>query len=177
MDADLDALVTALYVTIDDLLKQHPERIPPRPSVGFVPHIADAELLTLAIMQALLGFTSERRWLRHARGHLLVMFPDLPGQSGYNKRLRALAATMAWLTTQLAAMTSIGDDDTWVADSTPVECGRSRETAKRSDLAGWAEYGYCASHSRYFWGLRLHLVCTLHGLPVGWALTGCRPPR
>lgn len=66
---------------------------------------------------------------------------------------------------------------TWVADSTPVECGRSRETAKRSDLAGWAEYGYCASHTRYFWGLRLHLVCTLHGLPLGWALVGAKTDR
>ena len=65
-------------------------------------------------------------------------------------------------------------DDVWVVDSTPVECGRSRETAKRSDLAGWAEYGYCASHSRYFWGLRLHLVCTLSGLPVAFALTGAK---
>jgi len=55
-----------------------------------------------------------------------------------------------------------------------VECGRSRETVKRSDLAGWAEYGYCASRSRYFWGLRLHLVCTLHGLPVAFALTGAK---
>ena len=62
----------------------------------------------------------------------------------------------------------------WVVDSTPVECGRSRETARRSDLAGWAEYGYCASHSRYFWGLRLHLVCTLQGLPVAFALTGAK---
>ena len=62
----------------------------------------------------------------------------------------------------------------WVVDSTPVECGRSRDTAKRSDLAGWAEYGYCASHSRYFWGLRLHLVATLGGLPVGFALTGAK---
>jgi Transposase DDE domain len=174
VDADLDTLATELYVTADDLLKQHPERVPPRPKVGFVPQISDAELLTLAVMQALLGFTSERRWLRHARTHLLTMFPNLPGQSGYNKRLRALASTMAWLNTRLAAMTGIGDDTTWVADSTPVECGRSRETAKRSDLAGWAEYGYCASHSRYFWGLRLHLVCTLHGLPVGWALTGAK---
>jgi DDE family transposase len=65
-------------------------------------------------------------------------------------------------------------DDVWVADSTPVECGRSRETARRSDLAGWAEYGYCASHSRYFWGLRLHLLTTLHGLPIGFALTGAK---
>jgi hypothetical protein len=59
-------------------------------------------------------------------------------------------------------------------DSTPVECGRSRETVKRSDLAGWAEYGYCASHSRFFWGLRLHLVCTLQGLPIAFALTGAK---
>lgn len=59
-------------------------------------------------------------------------------------------------------------------DSTPVECGRSRETVKRSDLAGWAEYGYCASRSRFFWGLRLHLVCTLQGLPIAFALTGAK---
>ena len=30
------------------------------------------------------------------------------------------------------------------------------------------------AHSRYFWGLRLHLLCTLHGLPVGAALTGAK---
>ena len=55
-------------------------------------------------------------------------------------------------------------------DSTPVECGRSRPTALRSELAGWASYGYCASHSRWFWGLRLHLACTPAGLPVTFAL-------
>jgi Transposase DDE domain len=74
----------------------------------------------------------------------------------------------------LATDTTWWTDDVWVADSTPVECGRSRETTKRSELAGWAQDGYCASHSRYFWGLRLHLVCTLHGLPVGFALAGAK---
>jgi hypothetical protein len=174
VDTDLDTLATALYVTTDDLLVAHPERVPVRPRVGIAPKITDAELLTLAVMQALLGFTSETRWLRYARAHLLGMFPHLPQQSGYNKRLRKLADTMSWLVSALAAETSIVTDDVWVVDSTPVECARSRETVKRSDLAGWAEYGYCASHSRFFWGLRLHLVCTLHGLPVGWALTGAK---
>ena len=70
-----------------------------------------------------------------------------------------------------ATDTDLWADDTWVMDSTPVECGRSRPTAKRSDLAGFAGYGYCASHSRYCWGLRLHLVCTPEGLPVTFALT------
>lgn len=125
-------------------------------------------------MQALLGYTSERRWLRHARTHLAPLFPYLPGQSGYNKRLRKLAGTMQAVLAHLAADTGLWADDVWIADSTPVECGRSRETALRSELAGFAEYGYCASHSRYFWGLRLHLLCTLHGLPVGFALTGAK---
>ncbi|GLX48691.1 hypothetical protein Shyhy01_16410 [Streptomyces hygroscopicus subsp. hygroscopicus] len=44
-------------------------------------------------------------------------------------------------------------DDVWIVDSTPVECARSRETVKRSDLAGCAGYGYCRSHSRFYWGL------------------------
>ncbi len=174
MDADLDTLATALYARTDDLLKAHPERVPFRPRVGIEPRISDAELVTLSVMQALLGFTSEARWLRHAHEHLRHLFPYLPQQPGYNKRLRRLAGTLNWLTGMLARDTSVWTDDVWVVDSTPVECARSRETVKRSDLAGWAEYGYCASHSRYFWGLRLHLVATLHGLPVGFALTGAK---
>lgn len=174
MDTDLDTLATALYVTTDDLLRAHPERVPVRPKIGIVPRTSDAEMVTLAVMQALLGFTNETQWLRYARKNLLAMFPTLPLQSGYNKRLRKLAATMTWLVAELGRQTSVAQDQVWVVDSTPVECARSRETVKRSDLAGWAEYGYCASHSRFFWGLRLHLVCTLHGLPVGWALTGAK---
>ena len=174
MDAGLDTLATALYARADDLLKAYPERVPWRPETGIFPKISDAELVTLAVMQALLGFVSEARWLRFARKSLRPLFPYLPGQSGYNKRLRKLAATMIWLIRVLAADTSLWDDDVWVVDSTPVECGRSKETVRRSDLAGCAEYGYCASHSRYFWGLRLHLLTTLHGLPVGFALTGAK---
>ncbi len=174
MDTDLDTLATALYVRIDDLLIAHPEQVPARPVVGIRPRTSDAEVLVLAVMQALLGYTSEARWLRYARTYLGAMFPQLPGQSGYNKRLRKLAGTMSWLVRALAAGTSVAGDEVWLVDSTPIECARSRETVKRSDLAGWAEYGYCASHSRFFWGLRLHLVTTVHGLPVGRALTGAK---
>ena len=170
MDADLDTLATALYVTIDDALQAAPELRPWRPAVGIAPKLTDAELLTLAVMQALLGYVSEARWLRHARTHLRHLFPYLPRQSGYNKRLRAAFPLLRYFVRALATDTDLWADDVWVADSTPVECGRSRETVKRSALAGWAGYGYCASHSRYFWGLRLHLVCTLHGLPVAFAL-------
>jgi hypothetical protein len=171
---DLGTLATALYVKTDDLLMDHPGWAPERPVVGIAPKLSDAELVTLAVMQALLGFTSEARWLRHARAHLGPLFPYLPKQPGYNKRLRAGAGLITAVIRALAADTTLWTDDVWVVDSTPIECGRSRQTAQRSDLAGWAEYGYCASHSRYFWGLRLHLVATLGGLPVGFALTGAK---
>lgn len=174
MTNDIDTLATALYVRTDDLLKQRPDLAPWRPEIGLQPRLTDAELVTLAVMQALLGYTSESRWIRHARAHLGHLFHYLPGQPGYNRRLRAAAGLITALIRLLAADTSLWTDDVWVADSTPVECGRSRDTARRSDLAGWAEYGYCASHSRYFWGLRLHLVATLGGLPIGFALTGAK---
>jgi hypothetical protein len=170
----LDTLATALYVRTDDLLKESPQLAPYRPGTGIGPGLSDAELVTLAVMQALLGFTSEARWLRHARAHLRHLFPYLPQQPGYNKRLRRAAGLIRHCIRVLACDTTVWTDDVWVVDSTPVECGRSRETARRSDLAGWAEYGYCASHSRYFWGLRLHLVTTLSGLPIGFALAGAK---
>ena len=174
MKTDLDTLATALYVKIDDALKAAPHLAPWRPAVGIAPALSDAELVTLAVMSALLGFTSERRWLRRADRDFRHLFPYLPQQSGYNKRLRGACELVKHMIRMLAQDTSLWSDDVWVVDSTPVGCGCSREAAKRSDLAGWAEYGYCASHSRYFWGLRLHLVCTLGGLPVLFALTGAK---
>lgn len=142
--------------------------------MGLEPRLSDAELVTLAVMQPLLGFVSEARWLRHAHAHLRQLFPYLPQQSGWNKRLRRASDLVRRVLREPATDSALWGDDVWIVDSTPVECGRSRETAKRSDLAGWAEYGYCASHSRFFWGLRLHLVCTLHGLPIAFALTGAK---
>jgi hypothetical protein len=170
MDADLDTLCTALYVRIDDELKMRRELARSRPGVGLAPKLSDAELITLAVVQALLGFGSEARFLRYAKSHLRHLFPYVPNQSGYNKRLKAAAFQLQALIRLLAQATDLWGDDTWMVDSTPVECGRSRETAKRSELVGFAGYGYCASHSRYFWGLRLHLVCTPAGLPVTFAL-------
>lgn len=174
MKTDVDTLATALYVKVDDVLKASPELAPWRPNIGIAPTLSDAELLTLAVMSALLGYTSERRWLRRVDRDLRHLFPYVPRQSGYNKRLRAASALLTRMIRILATDTTLWSDDVWLVDSTPVGCGCSRETAKRSDLAGWAQYGYCASHSRYFWGLRLHLVCTLGGLPVLFAVTGAK---
>ncbi len=89
MKTDLDTLATALYARIDDELKASPWLAPYRPAVGIAPTLSDAELVTLAVMSALLGYTSERRWLRRVGRDFGHLFPYVPQQSGYSKRLRA----------------------------------------------------------------------------------------
>lgn len=171
MNADLDELAAALYVTIDDYLIHNPHLTPPRPLVGIRPKLSDAELVTLAVIQALLGYHNEAHFIRYAHQHLNTMFPYIPLRPGYNKRLRKAELMLRAIMRMLAMKCYAWHDDLWLIDSTPVECRRSRETAKRSDLAGTANYGYCASHSRYFWGFRLHLIATTTGLPIAFALT------
>ncbi|WP_212912745.1 IS982 family transposase [Streptomyces sp. TS71-3] len=163
MTQDLNTLLTALYVKIDDELGGPRWR-------GRPPVLTDSELVCVAVAQAMLGFTSEAHWLRYARKHLRDLFPYLPQQSGYNKRLRAALGLVKRVIRMLATSSDFWLDDCWIVDSTPVPCGMSRPTVKRSDLAGWAGYGYCASHSRFYWGLKLYLVCTPAGMPILWAL-------
>ena len=137
---------------------------------GHPVRLSQSELVCLAVAQALLGFHSEHRWIRFAICHLRAMFPYLPHQPGYNKRLRAALPLVKQVIRDLAADSDFWSDDVQIADSTPVECARSRPAVHRPDMAGWAGYGYCASHSRWFWGLRLYLVCTPAGMPILWAL-------
>lgn len=163
MHADLDALVIALYVRVDDLL-------PARQGPGRPQQITDAELIALAVAQMFLAVPNDRKFLAFARWRLGHLFPYLPKQPGYNKRMRALAPTIARVLSHLAASSPSFCDGLRLLDSTPVPCGQSRETARRSDLAGQAGYGWCASHSRYFWGFRLYLLCAPDGMPIAFEL-------
>ncbi|MCA1698979.1 MAG: IS982 family transposase [Actinobacteria bacterium] len=127
--------------------------------------------------QVFLDCPNDRRFLGFARWRLGHLFPYLPKQPGYNKRVRALAPQIISLVNTLAFSSSAFCDRLWLLDSTPVPRGQSRETARRSSLAGHAAYGYCRSHSRYFWGFRLFLLCTPDGLPVGFELAAANVPE
>src|SRR5438045_8674574 len=104
------------------MLKKWPDLAPARPEGSIPPTVSDAELLTMAVMSALLGFTSERRWLRYVNRNLLPMFPRRIGQSGYDKRLRKSFFLFIRVIRILAMDTSMWSDDVWVVDATPVQC-------------------------------------------------------
>jgi hypothetical protein len=167
MDADLDLLLTAVYVTADDLL--------PGGAKNAKRSVTDAEVVTLCVAQAIMGIPSDRRFLAVAAKRLGHLFPRLPAQPGYFKRRRRLAETIEWLMGVFASQSPGFYDDLLLVDSTPVECARSRETVKRSQLADAADYGYCTSHSRFFWGFRLHAIFAPDGTPR--ALTLASPKR
>lgn len=170
MTADLDTLLIGLYVLADDLL-------PRRGGSGRPPKISDAELICLAVAQVLLDCPSERRFLRLVRRRLGHLFPYIPKQPGYNKRVRALAPRIALVLGALARLSPSWCDGLRLLDSTPVPCAASRETVKRSDFAGHAAYGYCRSHSRFFWGFRLVLVCAADGMPLAFELVAANTPE
>ena len=170
MHADLDLLCISVYCTADDLLPERPRNARRR--------LSDAEIVTLCVAQVLMGIPSDRRFLRAARRQLGHLFPWLPSQDALHKRRARLAETIEWLIGVFAAQSPGASDDLLLLDSTPVECGRSLETARRSQLAEVAGYGYSKSHSRWFWGMRLHLACAPDGTPRAAALVAAdRPER
>ena len=101
----MDTLVSALYGEIDDLIEARRGR-------GRRPDLPDAELVCLAVMQVLLRFPPERHWLRYARKHLAgragMMFPYVPQQDGYNKRMRKAGPLLAKVMRHLATRSPPG---------------------------------------------------------------------
>jgi hypothetical protein len=166
--ADLDTLLTALYVELTDRII--PSRGFTRSGPGQRPEVTDAELVCLAVAQVLLRFDGERHWLRAAPKLVGYLFPRLLGQSEYNTRVKALAPLMEAALRWLADHTPATAEMLRLMDATPVPCGHSVITARRSDLYGYAGYGYCPSHSRWYWGTKLLLMCTCEGTVTGFCL-------
>jgi hypothetical protein len=173
MLADLDLLLIAVFCAADDLLpkaRKNAKRI-----------VTDAEVITLCVAQAIMGITSDPRFLAVARKRLIHLFPVLPDRAGFYKRREALSDTIEALIAEFAARSPGSEDDMLLVDSTPVECARSRETVKRGGdstladaLSDAADYGYCASHSRFFYGFRLHTLFAIDGTPRAVALTSAK---
>jgi Transposase DDE domain len=170
MLADLDLLLIAVFCAADDLLPKKPgnaRRI-----------VTDAEVVTLCVAQSMMGIASDARFIASARKRLAHLFPTLPDREGFYKRREGLSDTIEALIAEFGAHSPGSCDDVLLVDSTPVECARSRETVKRGGsssladaLSDAADYGYCASHSRYFYGFRLHTLFAMDGTPRALALT------
>src|SRR4029450_8148070 len=166
--ADLDTLLIALYVELVDRII--PARGTRRRGPGRPPVVTDAELVCLAVAQVLLRYHDEHHWLRAAPDRVGHLFPRLLGQSEYNQRLKDAAPLPEAAPRWPAAHTPGSAELLRLLDGTPVGCGQSKLTTQRSNLFGYAGYGYEPSHSRYYWGVKLMLICTADGTVTGFGL-------
>lgn len=168
MIADLDTLLIALYVELTDRII--PSGGTRRRGPGRPPLVTDAELVCLAVAQVLLRYNDERHWLRAATSRVGHLFPRLVSRSEYNQRLKQLAPLMEATLRWLAAHTPGTGELLRLMDATPIGCGQSKITTQRSDLFGYAGYGYETSHSRFYWGAKLMLITTVDGTVTGFGL-------
>lgn len=96
------------------------------------------------------------------------IFPHLPDQSQFNRQLRRLTP---WITTvQLGVAELIATGSVRLVDGTLLGCANYAGCASHSEFAGHAAYGYCASKSQWYWGMRLLLLTDRAGTPVGYDL-------
>lgn len=159
MDASLETLVVAAYVFACSLSI-------PRP--GPAGKVTDQELIALAVAQAVTGLVSDRQFLGTVGRLLPGFFPDLPDQTQYNRRLRRLTP---WITTvQLGVAELIATGSVRLVDGTLLGCANYAGCASKSEFAGHGAYGYCASKSQWYWGMRLLLLTDRRGTPLGYDL-------
>lgn len=85
---NLEDLLVALYVLVDDWWREHRPFSLPKP--GRPVSLSEAEVLTLAVLAQWPRFRSERDFWRFADAHLRHYFPNLLSQSQLNRRIRAL---------------------------------------------------------------------------------------
>jgi hypothetical protein len=169
MDLDLETFLVALYVIVDDLYQSH---IQPRmPACGGpAAQMSDSEVLCLGLAgqwRSGVPWKSERGIMRYVRKHLRHLFPTVLTQSAFNRRLRRLWGAFILIQDAVAARLAHGDYD--VMDGFPIPVAHGARSFHPGWLADIARIGK-GGNDRYFYGVRLMMVITQHGVATGWAL-------
>ncbi len=161
MTASLETLVIAAYVFAEELSI---------PRSGPAGKATDQELIALAVAQAIVGIPSDRQFLGVIGRLLPGFFPELPGQSQFNRRLRRLTPQIT--TVQMMVAELVAEGRVRLVDGTLISCANYPGCASHSAFAGHASFGYCPSKSQFVWGMRLVLFSDAKGVPVGYDLVG-----
>lgn len=143
---------------------------------GRNPDSPDADILTIAYLLEYIGADSENSGYRRLKSQLCTVFPSLPERSRFNRRRRNLWGASEGIRRTLTQV--LPKSDVFIVDSFPMPiCDLKRAEASKSDLK-WedgsgtlATYGHAATKSLgTFFGFRGHLITTLDGVPVDFAI-------
>jgi hypothetical protein len=157
-----------VYVTVDDLW---PTIGPYFRRPGPAPQCSDSELLTMSLVGECCGWDVETEMLSHW-GQRRDLFPRQPSQSRFNRRRRQLSDALRLLRQALLQRLDLALEQMCVLDSQPLPVVAYHHASRsaRQWRVYQANYGWAASRQSRFFGFRLHLLVTLAGVIVEYAL-------
>lgn len=162
-------LLTTIFVLVDDWYQEHGKRFL-QGKVGSKPEFSDSEVITLVLAMEFIPFPSETQFLGFMRANYLELFPKLLDQSQFNRRARHLRLLVEQLRRSWLSDLGATQQRFFLLDTKPVPVVGVKRCNRRSDFAGSASYGTCASRSLTYFGYKLVALSTLDGLPVAYDL-------
>jgi hypothetical protein len=141
---------------------------------GPKPKFSDLEVIALNLTSEYLSIDSENYLFKKLENDYKDSFPHLIERSQYNKRKRKLFPYIEELRKRLSDCFAI-NEDYFVIDSMPLEiCKNSRINRSKICKENYVtspERGYCASQKSYYYGYKLHGMCTVNGVFTSIDLT------
>ena len=162
-------LLLVMYVIVDDWYQEQGQIIL-KGKPGQKPRLTDSEVITLMLAQDYIPYPGENQYIGYLKANYLELFPDLITQSQYNRRarnLRLLVEEMRRYWLQALGLLSQSD---LLLDTKPIPVMGYKRSKRRSDFAGSADYGFCASRNLKYYGYKLVSLCTLEGIPIAYEL-------
>jgi hypothetical protein len=169
MTVDVETLLTAVFFLVDNWYQCYGLRLL-KGKRGAKPRFSDSEVITLLLAMDYFPFPGETQFLGFIRANYLELFPDLLSQSQFNRRVRALRLLVEEVRKHWALMLGVTFHTQFLLDTKPVPVMGYKRSKRRSDFAGSAAYGVCASRNMKYFGYKLVLLSTLDGIPVAYEL-------
>lgn len=162
-------LLTIIFVIVDDWYQTHGNRILIG-KVGKKPVFRDSEVITLVLAHDFIPYPAETQYLEFIRANYLALFPKLVDQSQFNRRARALQLLIEELRRYWIVQKGWHLHTHYLLDTKPVPVLGYKRRKSRSEFAGHADYGRCASRNLKYFGYKLVVLSTLNGLPIVYEL-------
>ena len=162
-------LSTVVFVLVDDWYQEYGVRLL-KGKRGRKPRFSDSEVITLVLLMDYLPFPGETQYLGYMRANYLELFPEMVDQSQFNRRARNLRFLIEELRKYWMGLLDVTLRSQFLLDTKPVPVLSYKRSKRRSDFAGSADYGYCASRNLKYFGYKLVMITTLDGIPVAYEL-------
>lgn len=164
----LECLLVSLYVTVEDWWQTR--GLPQRAKPGRPKSLADAEVLTLAILSHWPRFRSERDFFRFADAHLRPYFPNLLSHGQLNRRIRALEPELKAFQKDLAETLAGPSAVYHVLDTTLVPAIVRARACRKGLFAGQAAFGRNVSKTEWVYGFKVALSVDPEGIVTAFGL-------